>query len=116
MRGVDQCAQSAPMSLCHYACFQNVGGSCYFSWKVVLAEEAGALAVIIFDTVDPQSTAVLAIAGPFQNPRTPSGPVRLSDFRFCLSMFFPKLDATDLYHLVSFCILNCPDLLIVDTC
>ena len=49
----------------------TVGGSCYFSWKVVLAEEAGALAVIIFDTVDPQSTAVLAIAGPFQNPRTP---------------------------------------------
>lgn len=50
--------------------FLFLAGSCYFSWKVVLAEEAGALAVIIFDTVDPQSTAVLAIAGPFPNPRT----------------------------------------------
>ena len=36
----------------------------------MLAEEAGALAVIIYDTVERQSTAVLAIAGPFPNPRT----------------------------------------------
>ncbi|CAJ1393636.1 unnamed protein product [Effrenium voratum] len=44
-------------------------GGCYFSWKAVLAEEAGAEAVLIYDTVDVQSTAVLAIAGPFPNPR-----------------------------------------------
>ncbi|CAE7572455.1 unnamed protein product [Symbiodinium natans] len=44
-------------------------GGCYFSWKTVLAEEAGALAVIMYDTTEEQSTAVLAIAGPFQNPR-----------------------------------------------
>lgn len=56
-------------------------GSCYFSWKVVLAEEAGALAVIIYDTVERQSTAVLAIAGPFPNPRTDLKPVTFLRFR-----------------------------------
>ncbi|CAE7336862.1 unnamed protein product, partial [Symbiodinium sp. CCMP2456] len=44
-------------------------GGCYFSWKAVLAEEAGALAIVMYDTTEDQSTAVLAIAGPFPNPR-----------------------------------------------
>ena len=47
----------------------------------MLAEEAGALAVIIYDTVERQSTAVLAIAGPFPNPRTDLKPVTFLRFR-----------------------------------
>lgn len=46
-------------------------GGCYFSWKVLLAEAAGAGAVLIFDTAPFQVTAILAVPGPFENPRIP---------------------------------------------
>ena len=37
---------------------------------MVLAEAAGAGAVLIFDTSPVQVTAILAVPGPFENPRT----------------------------------------------
>lgn len=67
--------------------------------EVVLAEEAGALAVIIYDTVERQSTAVLAIAGPFPNPRTHLKRVTFLRFRasshVCISKFLKLISLRD---------------------
>eukprot|EP00439_Symbiodinium_sp_Y106_P046272 s1619_g5.t2 len=41
-------------------------------YQVLLAADAGAQAVLIFDTVDVQATAILAVPGPFENPRIPA--------------------------------------------